>query len=115
MWPQYDGQDWDIPYASIILHDFMKYTKTGQEYSNNNHPLLMAEKIRSYKSSSKISSTLEKIASNVESHMSRWNTDRDGNEIGVLPKNMENAFCAISDLISAQKWMKIEFKGNELL
>jgi hypothetical protein len=125
MWEQYDGTDWDIPYISCILHDMCKYTEKGQEHSHQNHPLLMAEKIRKFKPISQegwfidykeLANYLEKIAQNVSSHMSRWNTDRDGNIIGEKPKNMENAFVAIADMMSAQKHFCAFFdKENNLI
>jgi len=124
MWPQYDGTNWDIPYISMILHDMCKYTKLNQEHSHQDHPLLMAEKIRSFKPTSQgdwfldykeLAENLEKIAQNVETHMSRWDTDRDENKIGEKPKNMENAFCAIADMISSQKYFCAFFNGNDLV
>jgi hypothetical protein len=123
MWPQYDGLPWDIPYISAILHDFCKYTEKGQQHSNQDHPLLMAAKIREKKPTDQkdwflpiedLSADLEKIAQNVETHMSRWDRDRDGRKIGEKPKNMENAFVAIADMICSQKWFMSEFEGNNI-
>jgi hypothetical protein len=124
MWPQYDGLDWDIPWISLILHDCAKYTKMDQEHSHQDHPLLIAEKIRKFKPISQegwfidykeLSESLEKIAKNCETHMSRWSEDNYGNKVGEKPKNMENAFCAIADMISAQKYFEAKFEGNELI
>lgn len=132
MWPGYDDDfHWDIPYISCILHDMCKYTEKGQVHSHQDHPLKMAEKIKSFNiselSDSKsgiidnsveltdsLNTAVSQIAENVSAHMSRWNTDRDGNEIGKLPKNMENAFCAIADMIGSQKFFKADFdeKGD---
>jgi hypothetical protein len=124
MWPQYDGPDWDILYISAILHDMCKATEQGQEHTHADHPLRMAEKIRRfipteqgeyYTDYQDLAKSLERIADNCETHMSRWNTDRDGNEIGKLPHSMENAFLAIADMISAQKYFKADFEGNTLI
>jgi hypothetical protein len=123
MWIQYDNTDWDIPYIAAILHDMCKYTEKGQEHSHQDHALLMAEKIRSFKPTEQgewfldykeLASSLERIAQNVSTHMSRWNTDKNGNKIGELPSNMENALLAIADMISAQKWFMAEFEGNNI-
>lgn len=125
MFPQYDGLDWDLPYISAILHDMCKYTEKNQEHSHQNHPLLMGEKIRKFKPTTQegwfldyteLAANLERIAICTESHMSRWDTDRDGNKIGEKIKNMEGAILAIADMIGSQKWFNAYFdKDNNLI
>jgi hypothetical protein len=124
MWPQYDGVDWDYPYAASIVHDLCKYTNYNQEHSHQDHPLLMAEKIRKFKpvtqegwfiDYTELASGLERIARSVETHMSRWDSDRDGNKIGEKPASMENAIVAIADMLSAQKWFSSYFDENDNL
>lgn len=118
MWPQFDDTDnRDIMIAAAILHDVYKYDSIEQEHSYQDHPLKMAEKIRTYNkdmndTSSDLGSMIEKTASIVSTHMSRWDTDRKGNKIGEKPMNMNDAFCAIADMISAQVWFKAEFDEN---
>jgi hypothetical protein len=124
MWPQYDGLDWDYPYCSAILHDLCKVTNYNQEHSHQNHPLLIAEKIRKFKPITQegwfidwkeLAMGLERIAKNCETHMSRWDTDKDGNKIGEKPNSMENAILAIADMLSAQKWFNAYFDENNNL
>lgn len=117
MWPQYDGEKWDIPYCSAILHDFCKYTEKNQTHSHLDHPLIMASKIREFKKDfPEIENQLEQIALNVASHMSRWNLDKKGNKIGELPTTMEQAFVAIADMMASQKTSVAFYdKNNNIL
>jgi HD superfamily phosphohydrolase YqeK len=113
MMPQYDGEDWDIPYIAAILHDCMKYTEYKQQYTHENHPNLMAAAIRQHKTDdTELNTKLERIASNVETHMSRFNTCRHSDDIMPPPTSMENMIVAIADMISAQKYFHVEFNDS---
>jgi 23S rRNA maturation-related 3'-5' exoribonuclease YhaM len=102
MIPAYDDtNEWDIPYAAAILHDCMKYTEYDQKYTHENHPNLMAAKIREF--------GYERIAQCVETHMSRFNTCKHSNDVMPVPTKMEHMIVAISDMISAQKYVNIRF------
>ena len=115
MWPQYDDKkEWSYPYAAAILHDFCKYTENEQEHSHQDHPLKMAQLIREMGADA-TDIDVERLASNVASHMSRWTTDKKGNKIGEFPQNMEQAFVAIADMISAQKYFVAFFEGNNIV
>jgi HD superfamily phosphodiesterase len=114
--PQYDGEDWDIPYIAAILHDCMKYTEYNQKYSNENHPNLIASTIRKYKTNDEIlNKKLERIANNAETHMARWNKCKHSGEEMPLPSSVENLIVSIGDMIAAQKWFDAKFDENNYI
>lgn len=128
--PQYDSVlDHDIVYISAILHDLCKYTSVpGEEKINTNsdHPTKMMELVR--KASKEFVESLEsagtfkmtdeqktrfvadweRIATNIGSHMSRWNEIKDYSSgkpkiVGYnpLPTTFEQYIIVFADLISA--------------
>jgi hypothetical protein len=107
--PKYDSpEEKDILLCSAMLHDMNKY-KPG-EYSHTvfTHPIDMAALIRKEITLDNITlsakSKLERIARNVETHMSRWNTDRryPGVELPT-PVNLEQLMLCFSDILAADK------------
>lgn len=113
--PIYDEDlDWDVVYASAILHDMCKY-RSGTEHSFISHPVDMAKLIRDNNDTK--SRAIERIASNVETHMSRWNKSTpDGKgEPMPLPKNVENLLVSFADMIGSQKWFYAKFDENNNL
>jgi hypothetical protein len=110
--PMYDSLQWDIPFIAALLHDFCKYTEKDQQYIHFDHPAKMATLIREFKPTSQegwfreyteLSKDLERIAGIVESHMSRWNKDRQGNEKMPFPKNAEQMMVAMADMITSRE------------
>jgi len=114
MMPQYDDKEaWDIPYAAAILHDLKKFVK-DQEHTQSEHPLLMGNEIREFGVffGGELKVKLDLIADIVDSHMSRWNTDKTGKKLGETPTKFEHYIIAIADMISATRNIKIEFDGE---
>ena len=119
MMPQYDGDEWDIPYSAAILHDMCKYT--DKEHTNIDHPLLMGNMIRDY-ANEKFSgfddiieqnyAKLIAIADCVKSHMSRWDKDKNGNKIGEPPTKMPHYIVAMADMAAASRHIQIQFDEN---
>jgi len=115
--PMYDNpRNWDVLYCAAILHDMKKYTEIDQGYSHNNHPILMANLIREYNKFFQCE-YLERIAQCVETHMSRWHTNpkNENEKWGVPPSNMEHMIVAMADMLVAQKFIRIDFDGNEII
>ena len=115
--PQYDTEQWDIPYIAAILHDMCKYTEDKQEHSHNDHPIRMGEKIREYqpKEPNELFGILERIIDCITTHMSRWNKDKQGKVIGWVPENEEQHLVATADMIVAGKFIHINFDENNNL
>jgi hypothetical protein len=114
MMPQYDDWNFDIPYIAAILHDCAKYTEHNQEHTHQDHPLRMGQIIQdNVIADSSITSfyvdAFTRIKKCVEAHMSRWNTDRNGNVLGNVPSNMEEMIIAMADMTVASKFIDIKF------
>jgi hypothetical protein len=118
--PNYDtDSNWDVVYASAILHDMCKFTSDDVTESNMAHPVDMAAKIRELNKEK--DADFERIADNVSKHMSRWNDVYkyvDGKQVFVkkmpTPTNVENLLVSFADMIGSQKWFKSDFdeKGD---
>lgn len=102
--PYYDDElHHDILYAAALVHDMGKYDESNGKYSIVAHPLFLADKIREMNTED--DADIEKIASIVETHMSRWNDIskrpyKDQKEM-PLPKTLEQYIVVFADLVSA--------------
>ena len=128
--PQYDSaMEHDIVYISALLHDMCKYeAKEGEEKVNTNsdHPTKMMELVRKAskdyiteleaagkpamtdEQKTRYEADWERVASNIGSHMSRWNEIKDYSSgrpkvVGYnpLPTTFEQYIIVFADLISA--------------
>lgn len=113
--PMYDtDENKDILYVSALLHDMCKFDSSvdGGSHSLSDHPTRMATMIREYNVEN--DAEIERVASNIETHMSRWNDiyHFEGKRKVIdgqmpLPKNLENYIMVFADLISANKDLPI--------
>jgi len=105
--PKYDNDiEWDIIYIGALLHDMKKYTEKDQKYIHNEHAIMMGDAIRS-KFADSIYWPL--IADIVDTHMSRWHTDKNGKELGKPPTKPEHYIVAYADYLCAKKVITIKF------
>lgn len=116
--PLYDQPlDHDVMYLSGLLHDFCKYQEEDVEkkvHTNFDHPIKMANLIRIKTVEYTIENNLkgnelnsfiscwQRIALNISSHMSRWNTSKNSPNIELpLPETQEQYIIVYADLIAA--------------
>lgn len=102
--PFYDDQkNKDILYGAALIHDMGKFDESFGKHSFNAHPIFLSEKIRTMNTEN--DPDFEKIASIVETHMSRWNDISKRPYKGIiempLPKTLEQYIVVFADLISA--------------
>lgn len=103
-----DDENWDAVYAAAILHDMCKF-REDLAHSWLSHPIDMSSIIRRLNVTA--DKTIERIASNVETHMSRFTTS--GTESPLpLPKNPENMLIPYADMIASRKWFYAKFDEN---
>jgi 23S rRNA maturation-related 3'-5' exoribonuclease YhaM len=118
--PQYDAdENWSVPYAAAILHDYCKYTEMNQKNSNENHPVLMSDLIgETYMKdeSSYAAGTMtlvSRIQNCVSSHMSRWNKCWHVNGLEMpTPASPEQMILPYADMIGSAKWFRAEFDSD---
>lgn len=102
--PQYDNDlDHDIIMAAALVHDMGKFDEEFGEHSLNAHPIYLSAKIREMNKDN--DKDIERIASIVETHMSRWNDISkrpwNGHTELPLPTSIEQYIVVFADLISA--------------
>jgi len=117
--PKYDGEDWDVPYIAAILHDMAKYTENNQQWSHQDHPIRMADKVRQHivyyntpLALTEVDKRWCRVVDCIECHMSRWFKDNKGQRLGTLPSSHESWIVAHADMIMAQKFITVQFDEN---
>lgn len=102
--------DSDVVIVSAVLHDVCKYDSndSGKTHTNFDHPIKAAELVK--KAAEELGMigdfdpkpTAERIAKNIASHMSRWNTSKYNPGIELpLVEDEEQRIISDADLIAA--------------
>lgn len=103
----------DLLIIAVLVHDTAKRGITEGVHTLPEHPLLAAERIRSYKEKTiyMTEDELEYIASAVSSHMGQWNTDYKGNVILPKPVTPQQKIVHLADYLASRK--RVEFIFEE--
>lgn len=99
----------DIIVASMILHDGIKAGTEGL-HTVTNHPLLMADFLRTDKELGEIisQSWINSIAGNIETHMGQWTADyKTGQIILEKPNTKMQNFCHLCDYLASRKCIEM--------
>lgn len=111
---QLSEREKDLLFVAGLVHDTEKLGNNENGYTVYEHPILAANKIRSYKGSGIIlDSELDYIAEAVESHMGQWNTDRYGKEILPKPITSAQIYVHMADYLASRKAINFNFDGFE--
>lgn len=107
----------DLLMISAFVHDTLKRGNPETRYTVANHPLLAAERVRTYRDTSFnkyiSNSELNYIANAVASHMGQWNTDYNGNEILPKPETEAQKLLHLADYLASQKTIEFNFDKLE--
>ena len=105
----------DLMIFSLLFHDGLKCGLEESKYTKAEHPILMAEYVKSNKEKLKLSDEqIDFIYKCIASHMGEWNTDYNGNPILPKPKTKYEKFVHMCDYIASKKFLNIEFIDNEI-
>ena len=81
----FTSREMDLMRVAGLVHDGRKSGEqtdyNRSKFTKFDHPIQMANVIRSYNGKYLNPDEIEFIASTIESHMGQWNTDYDGNEL----------------------------------
>ena len=105
----------DLMRTAALIHDGMKsgtqedYTKS--KYTKFNHPLLMANVIRS--TDGLDASERDFIAHCIESHMGQWNVDKKTNVELPKPKDEYQKLVHLADYLASRKSLAMDFENIE--
>jgi hypothetical protein len=114
---KFTSREMDLMRVAGLVHDGRKsgeqidYEKS--KFTKFDHPLQMANIIRSFDGQYLNHDELEFIAHCIESHMGQWNTDRKSST--VLPKPMDEYqyFVHLADYLASRKDLTMAFDGYE--
>lgn len=105
----------DLILVSIILHDGLKSGLIKSEFTNFNHPILMADFIKDNMEKLTLEDDeIEYITNCIETHMGPWTKDYKGNEVLRSPSSKEERFVHMCDYLSSKKFLNVKFSENEI-
>jgi len=114
---KFTSRERDLMRVAGLVHDGRKSgEQTDYErskFTKFDHPIQMANVIRSYDGQFLNHDDIEFMAHCIESHMGQWNTDRKSKS--VLPKPMDEyqQFVHLADYLASRKDLTMAFDGYE--
>lgn len=114
---KFTSREMDLMRVAGLCHDGRKSgEQTDYErskFTKFDHPLQMANVIRSYDGQYLNHDELEFIAHCIESHMGQWNTDRKSSTILTKPTDEYQHFVHLADYLASRKDLTMSFDNTE--
>lgn len=112
---KFTDKEKDLIIMAILLHDGLKSGINKEKYTRVDHPLLVADYIKSNKDNLKLSdSDISDLCKMIKCHMGPWNTDYNGNEVLPVPKTAKERFVHMCDYLSSKKFLNVEFDNIDI-
>lgn len=103
----------DLMRVAALVHDGRKsgsqedYEKS--KFTKFNHPVLMADVVRSYDGQYLNHEEIEVIANSISSHMGQWNTDKKSDVVLPKPNNGYAKLIHLADYLASRKCLTMDF------
>ena len=116
---QIDSRKRDLMRVAALIHDGRKsgtqedYEKS--KYTKFNHPMLMADIIRSYDGQYLNHEEIEFIANIISKHMGQWNVDKKTGAILPKPDDLYSELVHLADYLASRKSLTMEFENYSAL
>lgn len=110
-----DSRKRDLMRVAALVHDGRKsgsqedYERS--KYTKFNHPILMADVIRSYNEQYLNHEELEFVANIISSHMGQWNIEKKSGTVLPKPENQYAEFVHLADYLASRKSLTMEFEN----
>ena len=108
-----NSREMDLMRLSGLVHDGMKSgtqeAYEGSKYTKFDHPILMAEMIRSYDGKYLTHEELELVADTISRHMGQWNSDRKSDVVLPKPNNKFARMLHTADYLASRKCLTMDF------
>lgn len=109
----------DLMRIAALTHDARK-SGTQEDYERSkytkfNHPILMADVIRSYDGQYLNHDELELIANTISKHMGQWSTDKKSNIILPKPDDIYSELVHLADYLASRKDLTVEFGAQAVV
>lgn len=103
----------DLMRIAALTHDARK-SGTQEDYERSkytkfNHPILMADVIRSYDGKYLNHDELELIANIISKHMGQWNSDKKSEVTLPKPDDIYSELVHLADYLASRKDLTVEF------
>lgn len=114
---KFTDREMDLMRIAGFVHDGRKsgeqadYEKS--KFTKFDHPLQMANVVRSYDGKYLSHDEIELIATCISSHMGQWSTDRKSSVVLPKPVNVYQEFIHLADYLASRKDLTMAFDGCE--
>ena len=122
----FDLEQYSVPFGSRkmdlmrvagLVHDGRKSGEQSDyersKYTKFEHPMQMANVVRSYEGKYLNHEELEFIAHCIESHMGQWTTDKKSSAVLPKPEDVYQHFVHLADYLASRKDLTMAFDKTE--
>ena len=108
-------REMDLVRLAGLVHDGRKsgsqedYERS--KYTKFNHPLLMADVVKSYDGQYLNHEEIELIVDAISKHMGQWNTDKKSDVVLPKPNNKYARMVHVADYLASRKSLTMDFEG----
>ena len=110
-------RDMDLMRVAGLIHDGRKSGEQADyehsKYTKFDHPIQMANVVRSYDGKYLTHNAIEFVAMCVESHMGQWSTDKKSSVVLPKPINICQEFIHLADYLASRKDLTMSFDAYE--
>lgn len=114
---QFSSREMDLMRVAGLIHDGRKSGEQPDyersKFTKFDHPVQMANVVRSFDGKYLNHEEIEFIAHCIESHMGQWNTDRKSSVILTKPQDDYQMFVHLADYLASRKSLTMDFEGYE--
>lgn len=110
---KFTDREMDLMRVAGLMHDGRKSGEQDDynrsKFTKFDHPIHMANVIRSYDRRYLNHDEIEFVATCIESHMGQWSTDRKSNVVLPKPTNVYQEFIHLADYLASRKDLTVAF------
>lgn len=114
---KFTSREMDLMRVAGLVHDGRKSGEQmdyeRSKFTKFDHPIQMANVIRSFDGKYLNHDEIEFIAHCIESHMGQWNTDRKSGEVLAKPTSDYQHFVHLADYLASRKDLTMAFDNYE--
>ena len=114
---KFTDREMDLMRVAAWVHDGRKSGEQADyersKFTKFDHPIQMANVVRSYDGKYLNHDEIEFIATCIESHMGAWNTDKKSRIVLPKPSNIYQEFIHLADYLASRKDLTIAFDISE--
>lgn len=115
---KFTSREMDLMRVAGLVHDGRKSGEQNDyersKFTKFDHPIQMANVIRSYEGKYLDHDELEFIAHCIESHMGQWATDRKSSVVLPKPQDEAQYFVHLADYLASRKDLTMAFDNTEM-